>query len=66
MLRLQAELDAAMPDARHIPDLQTLQSLPFLAAVIKEGTSRLFLFFPFAVCADVHFVYLRVPHMSKV
>ncbi|KLO04572.1 cytochrome P450 [Schizopora paradoxa] len=37
MLRLQAELDAAMPDSRQIPDLQTLQSLPLLTAVLKEG-----------------------------
>ncbi|KAL0950331.1 hypothetical protein HGRIS_010302 [Hohenbuehelia grisea] len=37
MKRLQAELDDAMPDRRSIPDISTLQRLPYLNAFIKEG-----------------------------
>lgn len=35
--KLQIELDHAMPDCRSIPDIATLQQLPFLNAFIKEG-----------------------------
>ncbi|KZP09980.1 cytochrome P450 [Athelia psychrophila] len=35
--KLQAELDAAMPDPHAIPDITILQKLPYLNAFIKEG-----------------------------
>lgn len=35
--KLQAELDAAMPDSQVIPDISALQKLPYLNAFIKEG-----------------------------
>ncbi|KAF9004238.1 cytochrome P450 [Cyathus striatus] len=35
--RLQMELDEAMPESRVLPELQTLQELPYLNAFIKEG-----------------------------
>ena len=35
--KLQAELDAAMPDCKTIPDISILQDLPYLTAFIKEG-----------------------------
>ncbi|KZV75341.1 cytochrome P450 [Peniophora sp. CONT] len=35
--KLHAELDAAMPDGKTIPDVIVLQNLPYLNAVIKEG-----------------------------
>ncbi|KAF9634227.1 Cytochrome P450 [Lasiodiplodia theobromae] len=35
--KLQAELDAAIPDATELPSLQVLQALPYLGAVITEG-----------------------------
>ncbi|KAH8114074.1 cytochrome P450 [Phellopilus nigrolimitatus] len=37
MLRLQAELSGVMHDPLQIPDIQVLQRLPYLTAVIKEG-----------------------------
>ncbi|TFK33197.1 cytochrome P450 11B1 [Crucibulum laeve] len=37
MQKLQAELDDAMPDAKTLPDIAELQSLPYLNAFIKEG-----------------------------
>jgi len=37
MKKLQAELDEAMADPRAIPDISTLQRLPYLNAFIKEG-----------------------------
>lgn len=37
MKKLQREIDQAMPDARHPPDINTLQSLPYLNSFIKEG-----------------------------
>ncbi|EJD03454.1 cytochrome P450 [Fomitiporia mediterranea MF3/22] len=37
MLRLQAETDEYMPDPTHVPDIQDLQKLPYLTAVIKES-----------------------------
>ena len=37
MLRLQAEIDEHMTDPHCIPDIQELQKLPYLSAVIKEG-----------------------------
>ena len=33
-----AELDAAMPDPRIVPDLKALHALPVLDALFKEGT----------------------------
>lgn len=36
-LRLQSELDMFMPDGRKLPDIQVLQNLPYLNAVLKEG-----------------------------
>jgi len=41
--RLHAELDQAMPNSRAIPDISNLYKLPYLTAVIKEG-SPLYLF----------------------
>ncbi|KAI0311778.1 cytochrome P450 [Amylostereum chailletii] len=35
--KLQAELDAAMPNSKTIPDISVLQELPYLTAFIKEG-----------------------------
>ncbi|OJD28710.1 cytochrome p450 [Diplodia corticola] len=35
--KLQAELDAAIPDATELPSLQVLQALPYLSAVVTEG-----------------------------
>ncbi|KAI0053770.1 cytochrome P450 [Auriscalpium vulgare] len=35
--KLQAEIDAAMPDSKGIPDISTLQKLPYLNAFVKEG-----------------------------
>jgi len=37
MKKLQAELDEAMADPRAIPDISSLQRLPYLNAFIKEG-----------------------------
>lgn len=37
--RLHAELDQAMPNSRSIPDISALHKLPFLTAVVKEGSS---------------------------
>ena len=39
MKKLQHELDEAMPDSHTIPDITTLQRLPYLNAFIKEGKS---------------------------
>ncbi|KAJ4463772.1 cytochrome P450 [Lentinula edodes] len=36
-VKLQTELDEAMPNAHVIPDISVLQSLPYLNAFIKEG-----------------------------
>ncbi|KAF8727752.1 hypothetical protein AX14_007059 [Amanita brunnescens Koide BX004] len=35
--KLQAELEDAMPDSRHLPDISVIQELPYLNAFIKEG-----------------------------
>lgn len=35
--KLQSELDDAMPDAKVLPDINTLNGLPYLNAFIKEG-----------------------------
>ncbi|KAF8334820.1 cytochrome P450 [Amanita rubescens] len=35
--KLQAELEEAMPDSRHLPDIPAIQELPYLNAFIKEG-----------------------------
>jgi len=40
MIKLQAELDEAMPDSQTIPDITVLQRLPFLNAFIKEGVQH--------------------------
>ncbi|KAG2073384.1 cytochrome P450 [Suillus decipiens] len=37
MMKLQAELDQAMPDPHTIPDITLLQKLPYLNAFVKEG-----------------------------
>lgn len=37
MKRLRAEIDEVMQDAKVIPDISVLQSLPYLNAFIKEG-----------------------------
>lgn len=37
--KIHEELDVAMPDSMIIPDLKTLQSLPLLDGLIKEGKS---------------------------
>jgi hypothetical protein len=37
MKKLQQELDEAMPDSHTIPDITTLQRLPYLNAFVKEG-----------------------------
>ncbi|EIW76509.1 cytochrome P450 [Coniophora puteana RWD-64-598 SS2] len=37
MIKLQNELDAVMPDSRAIPDISTLQKLPYLNAFLNEG-----------------------------
>ncbi|KAF7322331.1 Cytochrome P450 [Mycena chlorophos] len=37
MKKLQAEVDAAMPNKREIPELSVLQTLPYLNAFIYEG-----------------------------
>lgn len=37
LLRLQTELDGAMPDARSLASWSQLEALPFLTAVIREG-----------------------------
>ncbi|KAL5508728.1 hypothetical protein ACEPAG_4763 [Sanghuangporus baumii] len=37
MARLQAELDECMPDPKSMLDIQELQKLPYLTALIKEG-----------------------------
>ncbi|KAI5121944.1 hypothetical protein M0805_002016 [Coniferiporia weirii] len=37
ILKLQSELDECMLDPSRIPDIQVLQGLPYLNAVIKEG-----------------------------
>ncbi|KZT38154.1 cytochrome P450 [Sistotremastrum suecicum HHB10207 ss-3] len=37
MRSLREEIDLAMPDARSIPDIQVLQNLPYLNALLKEG-----------------------------
>lgn len=37
MIKLQAELDQAMPDPHAIPDTALLQKLPYLNAFLKEG-----------------------------
>ena len=36
---LHAELDQAMPNSRAIPDISILHKLPYLTAVVKEGSS---------------------------
>ena len=38
MRKLQVELDDAMDDPQRIPDMQVLMGLPYLNAVVKEGT----------------------------
>lgn len=35
--KLQAELDAVMPDCKTFPDISILQDLPYLNAFVKEG-----------------------------
>ena len=35
--KLKAELQQAMPDPQQIPSLSTLEQLPYLSAVVKEG-----------------------------
>ncbi|KAK2465864.1 hypothetical protein APHAL10511_001505 [Amanita phalloides] len=35
--KLQAELEDAMPNSRHLPDISVIQELPYLNAFIKEG-----------------------------
>jgi hypothetical protein len=35
--KLQAELDAIIPDCKTFPDISTLQDLPYLSAFVKEG-----------------------------
>lgn len=37
MVKLQAELDEAMADAKSIPDISVLNELPYLNAFLKEG-----------------------------
>lgn len=37
MVRLQTELDDAMPDRKVIPDASVLSRLPYLNAFIREG-----------------------------
>ncbi|PPQ73825.1 hypothetical protein CVT26_012140 [Gymnopilus dilepis] len=37
MKKLQAELDDAIPDSKLLPDITTLQELPYLNAFMKEG-----------------------------
>ncbi|MCJ1377287.1 hypothetical protein MMC17_000379 [Xylographa soralifera] len=37
LARLQADLNAAMPDAGELAPLATLQTIPYLAAVVNEG-----------------------------
>ena len=39
VLKLQAEIDEAMPERNAIPDLGVLSYLPYLNAFIKEGSS---------------------------
>lgn len=41
MMKLQAELDQAMPDPHAIPDITLLQKLPYLNAFVKEGQAAL-------------------------
>jgi hypothetical protein len=41
MMKLQAELDQAMPDPHAIPDIALLQKLPYLNAFVKEGRAAL-------------------------
>jgi cytochrome P450 len=38
--RLQAELEAAIPDPNHMPPLAELEKLPYLNAVLQEGKQR--------------------------
>jgi cytochrome P450 len=38
MRKLQNEIDEVMPDSRSIPKMHVLQTLPYLNAVIKEGS----------------------------
>ncbi|KIL58950.1 hypothetical protein M378DRAFT_169922 [Amanita muscaria Koide BX008] len=35
--KLQTELEEAMPNSRHLPDISEIQELPYLNAFIKEG-----------------------------
>jgi hypothetical protein len=35
--KLQAELDAIIPDCTTFPDISSLQDLPYLSAFVKEG-----------------------------
>lgn len=42
--KLQAELDAIIPDRKTFPDISTLQNLPYLSAFVKEGLR----------CLDIH------------
>ena len=35
--KLQAELDAIIPDCKTFPDISILQDLPYLSAFVKEG-----------------------------
>jgi len=37
MKKLQLEIDEVMPDTKTLPDITTLQDLPYLSAFIKEG-----------------------------
>jgi len=42
--KLQAELDAAMPDGKTFPDIAILQDLPYLNAFVKEGSLLIYLY----------------------
>ncbi len=37
MKKLQAELDEAISDSKALPDINSLQQLPYLGAFLKEG-----------------------------
>ena len=39
MARLRAELDDKIPDPAVFPDNGAIMALPYLSAVVKEGTS---------------------------
>jgi Cytochrome P450 len=42
--KLQAELDAAMPDCETFPDIAILQDLTYLSAFVKEGSLFVYLY----------------------